>query len=122
MSLNENQKKFCECYLNFKDIKIASEKAGYSRSTGYYLIKKPCIKDYIKKKSNKGIGSVAKEDEIMIYLTKIMRGQDDDFKISIKERLKAAELLGKSYSIFSKSQKDKEVPPVIIYGENYIFD
>lgn len=122
MSLNENQKKFCDYYLEFRNIAKASEKAGYNRNRGYQLMKLPCVQEYINERFKEmSDTSIANESEIMKYLTKVMRGEDDE-KTSIKEKLKAAELLGKVYSIFSTKNEDKNVKPIIISGEDEIFE
>lgn len=122
MSLNENQKKFCDYYLEFGNIGKASEKAGYNKNRGYQLMKLPYVQEYISEKLKEmSDTSIANASEIMKYLTKVMRGQDEE-KTSIKEKLKAAELLGKAYSIFSTKNEDKKVTPIIISGENEIFE
>lgn len=122
MSLNENQKKFCDYYLEFGNIGKASEKAGYNKKRGYQLMKLSYVQEYIRERLNEmSDTSIANESEIMKYLTKVMRGEDDE-KTSIKEKLKAAELLGKVYSIFSTKNEDKNVKPIIIYGEDEIFE
>ncbi|MDE6181611.1 MAG: terminase small subunit [Eubacteriales bacterium] len=122
MSLNENQKKFCEYYLEFGDITKAEEKAGYSKGRGNALIKLLHIQKYITERlDKKSLDYIANEPEILKYLTKVMRGEDDE-KTGIKEKLKAAELLGKAYSIFSAKNEEKKINPVIISGEDEIFE
>lgn len=122
MSLNKNQKKFCEYYLALGNINKASEKAGYNKKRGYALMKLPEVQEYISEKLNEiSSDSIANTSEIMKYLTKVMRGEDDE-KTSIKEKLKAAELLGKAYSIFSTKNEDKKIKGVIISGEDEIFE
>ncbi len=54
---------------------------------------------------------IANEEEILDYLTYIMRREDENIKFS--ESFKAAELLGKYYGMFSDKHKD-EVGDVII--------
>ena len=82
------------------------------------------IKKYIEE--NKKNIKIAKSDEVIECLTRIMRGEEYENKkslqsISIKERLKAAELLGKVYSIFSPKQdnNDKE-NKIFILGNDLI--
>ncbi len=123
--MNEKQKMFCKEYLKTKDVKLASKNVGYTEQTGKKLLKNEKIKQYIENilKSKK----IAKSDEIIECLTKIMRGEDgqnDNDKtlkgISVKERLKAAELLGKVYAIFSSKPENTEEEPIIILGNESI--
>lgn len=56
--------------------------------------------------------AIADQREILTYLTKVMRGQSESYAITNegvilkrpdeRERLKAAELLGKRYSLFTE--------------------
>lgn len=53
---------------------------------------------------------VASAKEVMAYLTQVMRGEGEE--ISIKDRMKAAELLARKYTcVDEKEQKDY---PVVI--------
>ncbi len=76
------------------------------------------IKTYIDERLNKlETLRVASADEVMMYLTSVMRGEQKEEvlmlrgkgcqelvkkDISVKDRLKAAELLGKRYGIFTE--------------------
>lgn len=55
--------------------------------------------------------AIAKEEEILEYLTFVMRREEEEIKIS--ESFKAAELLGKYYGMFG-DKKSGEVGDVII--------
>ncbi len=86
------------------------------------LLRNTNIKSYIDERLNKiSDEKIAKASEVMEYLTKTMRGEDkeevvaveghgDGFSsacivekaINIKDRIKAAELLGKRYGLFSE--------------------
>lgn len=122
--MNNKQKLFCKYYIETQDIKVATKKCGYKESTGIKLLKDEKIKNYIEEniKNNK----VANSDEIIECLTKIMRAKgdsDDDTSlkgISVRERLKAAELLGKIYSIFSPKQESNKDESVFIVGSDLI--
>ena len=116
---------FCKEYLKTKDVKLASKNVGYTEQTGKKLLKNEKIKQYIENilKNKK----IAKSDEIIECLTKIMRGEDSQNNdnetlkgISVKERLKAAELLGKVYAIFSSKPENTEYEPIIILGNESI--
>ena len=122
--MNKKQLLFCKYYIETDNLKIATEKSGYKEKTGEKLLQNPEIKKYIE--NNKKNIKIAKSDEVIECLTRIMRGEEYENKkslqsISIKERLKAAELLGKVYSIFSPKQdnNDKE-NKIFILGNDLI--
>lgn len=123
--MNNRQRLFCKYYIETQDVKIATQKCGYKEKTGIKLLKDEKIKNYIE--SNIKESKIAKSDEIIECLTKIMRGEDFEEKtnssyISVKERLKAAELLGKFYSIFSSKQNIDNDKAVFIIGSDLISD
>ncbi|MCL2083202.1 MAG: hypothetical protein FWH04_08240 [Oscillospiraceae bacterium] len=62
-------------------------------------------------------GKSAKPEEVVEYLTEVMRGDT-----SSSARLKAAELLGKKYGIFSERPTGLDIKPVVISGDNDLED
>lgn len=140
--LNQRQKTFCHYYLELGNISQASLKAGYSKSYGNKLLKNPHIRQYIDSQiQNIDDQRIAKATDVIKYLSSVMRGQETEEvivlencgsgfsnarnikkKVSSKERLKAAELLGKRYSIFNHKVDLSQNLPVIIYGEEDILD
>lgn len=140
--MNERQKRFCHYYLELGNIAQASLKAGYSKNTGGILLKKPEIRQYIDQEIQKlDEQRIAKATEVMTYLTSVMRGEENEEvivvencgsgcsnarnvkkQVSSKERIKAAELLGKRYSIFNKKLDVTHNLPIIISGESEILD
>ena len=62
--------------------------------------------------------TIASMEEILAYLTEIMRGVRDEETtpkpIDLKERMRAAELLGKHYGAFSERTQSEVIVPVII--------
>ena len=123
--MTEQQKKFCEEYLADGNAKAAAIRAGYSaksRSAAWRLMANEEIRRYIERRakgSGKGkppvkkdvrrsIGGLKKEAEnektaaareVVGFLTAVMRGEVEELKSSAKDRLHAAELLGKRYGI-----------------------
>lgn len=123
--LSAKQKRFCVEYLIDTNATQAALRAGYSKQyankKSYILLEKKEIKEYIdaelaKVESEK----VADVKEVMEYLTSVMRNKVTEDAVvvegcgdgcseariiqkdtSIKERNKAAELLGKRYGIFT---------------------
>ena len=139
--LNIKQKKFADEYLVCSNATESAIKAGYSEKTAYSigqrLLKKVEVKSYIDERlkileSEK----IAQADEVMKYLTKVLRGQETEEtivvegqgdgiskarkiekEISPKDRLKAAELLGKRYGLFTdKVEQVTEIKPIVITG------
>ena len=123
--LNLKQKKFADEYLICSNATESAIKAGYSEKTAYSigqrLLKKVEVKVYIDEKLKKlESEKIADVKEIMEHLTKVMRGEETEETIVIegqgdgiskarkirkevspKDRLKAAELLGKRYNLFT---------------------
>jgi len=141
VALTAKQQRFCDEYLIDLKATQAAIRAGYSKKTagviGVENLKKPSIKDYIDKRmAEKEAELIADQDEVLKYLTAVLRGES---KASVlardemgadrvmvknpdeKERLKAAELLGKRYSLFKDNVK-LDVTPVVIGGDDGLED
>lgn len=121
--MNQKQKAFCDYYIQVNDVNLACKKVGYTKNTGERLLKKEEIKNYIK--DNTYNKNVAKSNEVIECLTKIMRGEEESFDdkakgVSVREKLKAAELLGKMYAIFSPKEEKTEDKPILIFGNDFI--
>lgn len=118
--LTAKQQRFVEEYLINPNATQAAIKAGYSVKTAYSqgqrMLKNVEVKTYINEQleclHNE---KTADAQEVLEYLTAVMRGQHTeqtlqligegvqkitDIGVSAKERLKAAELIGKRYGIF----------------------
>lgn len=124
--LTEKQKLFVSEYLIDLNATQAAIRAGYSektaRSQGQRLLTNVDIKTYIDEQLEKIHNEkIADVKEIMIYLTSVLRGEAESEIVVIegtgdgcsdakrmskapdeKERLKAAELLGKRYGLFKE--------------------
>lgn len=131
--MTEKQKKFADEYLIDCNATQAAIRAGYSKKTAYSagqrLLKKVEVKNYIDTLlENVKSDSIAEAKEVMEYLTSIMRGEQKeetlkwigegtqtiaDIDVSAKERLKAAELLGKRYGMFTDKVEVDGVTKVI---------
>lgn len=118
--MNAKQKRFCEEYLIDCNATQAAIRAGYSAKTakeqGVRLLTNVNLRTYIDQhleeiRSEK----TADAQEVLEYLTSVMRGEQTeqilqlagegkqriaDIDVSAKDRLKAAELIGKRYGIF----------------------
>jgi len=124
LSLTEKQKAFADEYIISMNATDAAIKAGYSKNSAYAIgnqnLNKLEIKNYIEKRlKEKEAARIATQDEVLEYLTEVMRGEIEEEtvvtentgdyqsqarvvkkKVGPKDRNKAAELLGKRYSLF----------------------
>ena len=99
--LTPKQKKSCDEYLKLGNATQAAKNAGYSEKTAYRTgadnLKVPHILDYINARQEQiASKDIADIEEIMKYLTDVMRGKiKDQFDLdaSLSERTKAAQEL-----------------------------
>lgn len=142
--LNDRQRRFADEYLIDLNAERAAIRAGYSkryaRGNAYKLVANECIKEYIKKRMDeKEKELIADQDEVLKYLTSVLRGESLSTEIVIeglgngvseartmdktpseKDKLKAAELLGKRYGLYTdkvETDIDMELNISIDYGE-----
>lgn len=131
--LTAKQKRFCDEYLICLNASEAAIKAGYSKKTakqiGQENLTKPDLKKYIQQRmDDKEKELIADQDEVLKYLTSVLRGESQSEEIVVegtgdgcseartmqkapseKDRLKAAELLGKRYGLYTdKIEADVE--------------
>lgn len=143
--MTPKQQRFCDEYLVDLNATQAAIRAGYSENTarqqGAENLAKPYIKAYIAERmAEKEDELIAKQDEVLKYLTAVLRGESQSEVVVVegqgdgwseakllqkapdeKERLKAAELLGKRYGLYTdKVQADIVVP--VFGGEDELED
>lgn len=143
--LTAKQKRFCDEYLIDMNITQAAIRAGYSKKTAYAIgqenLKKPTLKKYIEKRmAEKEAELVADQAEVMKYLTSVLRGKSESEIVVIegvgegcseartmrkapdeKERLKAAELLGRAHMMFTDKVEqtvDMDLNITVDYGDD----
>lgn len=142
MKLTIKQKRFADEYIISGNAEEAAITAGYSekyaRGNAYKLVAKSGVKSYIEERlkelDNKAI---AKQEEVLQYLTSVMRGELEEevlygigdgvqstrhIEVGAKDRLKAAELLGKRYRLFTDKVEldadvDMELNVKVDYGD-----
>ena len=120
--MKEKQKRFCEEYLVDCNATQAAIRTGYSEKTaraiGQRLLTNVDIKKYIEQQLQKLKNEkTADAQEVLEYLTSVMRGEQKEQvalltgegyqelvqkDVSAKDRLKAAELIGKRYALFTE--------------------
>lgn len=137
--MTEKQKRFADEYLISLNATQAAIKAGYEGKfvgqNADKLLKNTKISEYISARmAEKEARLIANQDEILKYLTSVMRGESVSEVVVVegggngfsearriekspdeKERLKAAELLGKRYGLYTeKMEVDADVSPIVI--------
>ena len=153
MALNDREKLFADEYIKLGNAYQAALKAGYKKSTAKDASKwinpdenpkkpdkkskfKPELRAFIDQRlAEKEKELIAEQDEILKYLTSVMRGQSRSSVLARdelgadrviekppdeKERTKAAELLGKRYALFTErieNDLDLELNIKIDYGD-----
>lgn len=113
IKLKPKELKFAEEWLKTTNATQSAIKAGYSARTAYSagnrLLKKVDVKQYIDERlAEMQESSIADTNEVMQFLSSTMRGDiPDQFGLdpALNDRLKAAELLGKRYKLFTDKQE-----------------
>ena len=142
--LTAKQQRFCDEYLIDLNATQAAIKAGYSEKNARNIasenLAKPNISKYIADRmAEKEKSLIADQDEVLRYLTSVLRGESQSTEIVVegcgdgcseartilkepseKDRLKAAELLGKRYGLYTdrvEAEVDMELNINIDYGD-----
>ena len=137
VKLTEKQKRFCDYYIETGNGSEAARKAGYKGKNMDVVasqnLVKISIKTYINKKiAEKDSERIATQDEVLRYLTAVMRGEltEDtvivenigdfmsearilEIKVRPKDRNKAAEMLSKRYGLDKPVEKEIDVGGVV---------
>lgn len=140
--MTDKQKRFADEYLKDCNATQSAIRCGYSpktaRQQGQRLLSNANIKAYIdeqlKKMQKKTIASA---EEVMEYLTSVLRGESLSTEIVVegigdgmseaktvlkkpseKDRLKAGELLGKRYGLYTDKTQIDGVIPIVISGSD----
>lgn len=143
--MTAKQKRFCDEYLIDLNATQAAIRAGYSKKTAQQMgtenLAKPVIKEYIAKRmAEKESELIADQDEVLKYLTSVLRGKSMSEVVVVeavgegcsmarridktpdeKERLKAAELLGKRYGLYTdriEQEVDMDLNITVDYGDD----
>ena len=140
--MTPKQKRFADEYLVDLNGTQACIRAGYSVKTAgsqaEQLLKKLDIKQYIDEQmKNMQKDTIASAEEVIEYLTSVLRGESQSTELVVegigdgyseartikkepteKDRLKAAELLGRRYALFTDKKQIDGVIPVVISGDD----
>lgn len=116
--LTERQRKFVELYLQLGNAAEAAERAGFKRSYAQGAMRQTAVRAYLQTRLDEARQrDIALADEVLEYLTKVMRGEIEGEKPerNSSPRMKAAELLGKRLGVFNEvSDIFKQAAPVIV--------
>lgn len=139
MKMTNKQRRFCEEYLIDLNATQAAIRSGYSRKTAHKIgtenLQKPVIREYLDKcMREKESKLIASQDEVLRYLTSVMRGESESEIVVVEgqgdgvsyarsmtkrpdeqNRLKAAEQLAKYYGLTNVQKVEGSLTvPVII--------
>ena len=138
MKLNKKQKAFCDFYIESLNATESYKKVyecsyNTARTNGARLLTNANIKKYIDEvMSAKDESRIASQDEILQILTDIARGVTEEEvvqfsqlgeelrttrKPTIKDRMKASELLGKRYRMFTDKTELEITEPITIIDD-----
>lgn len=125
LKLTIKQQRFADEYIISGNATEAAIKAGYSKkytnTNAFKLLQNTAIKNYIAERLEAiNSAKIASQEEVLQYLTSVMRGETQSAVVVVegegdgvscarlidktpdeKEKLKAAELLGKRYGAFT---------------------
>ena len=146
MALTDKQKRFAEEYIVDANARQAAIRAGYSRKTARQIgpenLSKPAVRSYIDELMEaQQSAKVATAQEVLEYLTSVIRGEAVSEEIVVegcgegisearavdkrpseKDKLKAADLLGKRYGLYTEKVDVNIENPVVIQGYDDIED
>ena len=147
--LTEKQKAFCDYYIetlnateSYKRAYPNITKQRTAESAGNRLLSNVEVKNYIDNKLKEMQSNrIAKAEEVLEYLTKVIRNEEKeevvvtvnvgDFQtevrkvkkeLSAKDKIKAAELLGKRYRLFTEKIEADVNQVVVFTGEDELED
>lgn len=142
VAMNARQKRFCDEYLIDCNATQAAIRAGYSKKTARVIATRLLADVAIKSQIDEQLEQlhskkVADAREIVEFLTAVMRGEHTEqtlkfvgdgiqtithIDVGAKDRIKAAELLGKRYGIWKDSIEVGGAIPVVISGSDDLED
>ena len=117
-TLTEKERIFADEYIKTTNATQSAIKAGYAEksasSKGSQLLRKVKVRKYIDDVMEKrSKNTIATADEVLEYLTRVVRGEEKDafgLDVSVADKTKAAELLGKRHMLFTDKVKlDAEI-------------
>ena len=115
--MTAKQQRFCDEYLIDLNATQAAIRAGYSKKTAQQMgaenLSKPVIKEYIEKRmAEKESELIADQDEVMRYLTAVMRREmSENVVVTLSE--KKSFYAPDEEGIMRKRTEEKETPMIV---------
>lgn len=111
--LTKKERIFADEYVKTTNGTQSAITAGYSEKTASVtaskMLRKPKVRQYVDAiMSERSKDTIATADEVLEYLTRVVRGEEKDafrLDVSVADRTKAAELLGKRHMLFTDKVK-----------------
>ncbi|MCT2160040.1 terminase small subunit [Granulicatella adiacens] len=136
------QQRFADEYIITGNATQAAIKAGYSKKTAKVIANENLTKPYIKKYIDERLAQlesekIASQQEVLSYLSSVMRGEMTEqtlrsvgesgqviaeIDVGAKDRIKAAELLGKRYKLWTDKSEVDVTGTVVFMNEDDIQD
>ena len=116
--LTKKERIFTDEYVKTTNGTQSAITAGYSEKTASVtaskMLRKPKVRQYIDAiMDERSKDTIATADEVLEYLTRVVRGEEKDafgLDVSVADKTKAAELLGKRHMLFTDKVKlDAEI-------------
>ena len=146
MKLTNRQRAFADYYIELGNATEAARRAGYKGKNVNKIASENLAKLDIKQYIDERMAlieseRIAKAEEVLQYLTRVLRGEETeqvvviestgdfmsearliDKELSAKDKLKAAELLGKRYRLFVDKVEANVNQTVVFEGEDELDD
>lgn len=111
--LTKKERIFADEYVKTTNGTQSAITAGYSEKTASVtaskMLRKPKVRQYIDAiMDERSKDTIATSDEVLEYLTRVVRGEEKDafgLDVSVADKTKAAELLGKRHMLFTDKVK-----------------
>lgn len=111
--LTKKERIFADEYVKTTNGTQSAITAGYSEKTASVtaskMLRKPKVRQYIDAiMDGRSKDTIATADEVLEYLTRVVRGEEKDafgLDVSVADKTKAAELLGKRHMLFTDKVK-----------------
>ena len=136
------QQRFADEYIITGNATQAAIKAGYSKKTAKVIANENLTKPYIKKYIDERLAQlesekIASQQQVLSYLSSVMRGEMTEqtlrsvgesgqviaeIDVGAKDRIKAAELLGKRYKLWTDKSEVDVTGTVVFMNEDDIQD
>ena len=121
--LTEKQKRFIDYYIETGNATESCRRAGYKGNNLKQVASENLSKldGYIKSKLEaKDKERIASQDEVLEFLTRVIRGEEKDqfdLDASLKDRLESAKLLGQRYGAFTHKVEHTGAVPIVLVDD-----